>query len=420
MTRNNKLIILIIIFLSFWIKTANFESKFLKEKEYFVNNSTETTTTSETQCPSSNLIRTRYKCKNLKNEWVDCTRTNCCPGYNFFGGHCIQKGQDPCSLNFCEQRCSLLFQKIICTCWSGYKFNSERQKRGLKPVCVDIDECVENSTDCEQLCINEPGGFSCGCNDGFILSVDNKTCEKLKHFDREKPEISAANDEAVNATAAATPTAPNTTTTTTRCYASCDSLLLLQNKVKQLQERILSLETAMKLSNFYYSGQVADPIFEETKSRDQAFGSDLKFVAEGYASENEKSYPILDSFVRTDSGYCKCQRGPIGPPGPPGTRGQKGDAGEKGARGHKASAGNFDFLLFLLADIRHDIVLLQEKVFTGEIPAPKLDLQGLLRKHRLGKERNKIQKDGSWSLSIKGVSDEEIEDEASGWDQYED
>ena len=98
---------------------------------------------------------------------------------------------------------------------SESRFSPERQKRGVKPVCVDIDECVENSADCEQLCINEPGGFSCGCNDGFFLRGDNKTCEKLKDFDREKPEITGNNDAAA----------------ATRCYASCDSVVLLHDKV---------------------------------------------------------------------------------------------------------------------------------------------------------------------------------------------
>ena len=95
------------------------------------------------------------------------------------------------------------------------RFNPKRQKEGEKPVCVDIDECVENSTVCEQLCINEPGGYSCGCNDGFILKRDNKTCEKLKDFDPGKPEVIAPTDAAA----------------ATRCYASCDSVVLLHNKV---------------------------------------------------------------------------------------------------------------------------------------------------------------------------------------------
>ena len=55
-----------------------------------------------------------------------------------------------------------------------------------------------------------------------------------------------------------------------------------------------------------------------------------------------------------------------GPLGPSGATGEKGETGEKGSRGQKGAAGSFDFLLFLLADIRHDIVLLQEKVFNGE------------------------------------------------------
>lgn len=52
-----------------------------------------------------------------------------------------------------------------------------------------------------------------------------------------------------------------------------------------------------------------------------------------------------------------------GPVGPPGETGDKGDRGERGSRGPRGPAGSFDFLLLLLADVRHDIVLLQEKVF---------------------------------------------------------
>ena len=42
---------------------------------------------------------------------------------------------DPCSLQLCEQRCSVYLQKIVCTCFPGYRFNADKQKQGIKPVC---------------------------------------------------------------------------------------------------------------------------------------------------------------------------------------------------------------------------------------------------------------------------------------------
>jgi hypothetical protein len=48
---------------------------------------------------------------------------------------CIHKSVDPCSLQLCEQRCSVYLQKVVCTCFPGYRFNAEKQKQGLKPVC---------------------------------------------------------------------------------------------------------------------------------------------------------------------------------------------------------------------------------------------------------------------------------------------
>lgn len=54
-----------------------------------------------------------------------------------------------------------------------------------------------------------------------------------------------------------------------------------------------------------------------------------------------------------------------GPTGPPGREGQKGLQGEQGPRGAKGKPGSFDFLLLLMADIRHSIRHLQDKVFNG-------------------------------------------------------
>lgn len=35
--------------------------------------------------------------------------------------------------------------------------------------CEDIDECATGLAMCDQVCVNEPGGFRCECNDGYKL-----------------------------------------------------------------------------------------------------------------------------------------------------------------------------------------------------------------------------------------------------------
>ncbi|KAF2895030.1 hypothetical protein ILUMI_11145, partial [Ignelater luminosus] len=87
------------------------------------------------ECPSSNVITTRYKC-NIKGQWMDCTRKHCCNDYTFIAGRCVHKDQDPCSMSLCEQRCTLYLQRVICTCFDGYKFSPENQRQGIKPVCI--------------------------------------------------------------------------------------------------------------------------------------------------------------------------------------------------------------------------------------------------------------------------------------------
>ena len=40
-----------------------------------------------------------------------------------------------------------------------------------------MDECKDKENPaCDQLCTNEVGSFRCACNEGYYLSMDNRTC----------------------------------------------------------------------------------------------------------------------------------------------------------------------------------------------------------------------------------------------------
>ena len=41
---------------------------------------------------------------------------------------------------------------------------------------IDVDECSEGSHNCDQICTNTDGSFTCSCEPGFKLSTDRKSC----------------------------------------------------------------------------------------------------------------------------------------------------------------------------------------------------------------------------------------------------
>ena len=48
---------------------------------------------------------------------------------------------------------------------------------------MDNDECADGMNNCQQLCVNTPGGFRCDCNPGFQLNADQATCSGDTNFE---------------------------------------------------------------------------------------------------------------------------------------------------------------------------------------------------------------------------------------------
>jgi hypothetical protein len=83
---------------------------------------------------------------------------------------------------------------------------------------TDVDECKEGSLDCEHTCINTVGSYHCECQDGFSLRTDNHTCEPNQHTEAQDRLNQAA--------------------TRDRCFASCDTVTRLHDKLNSMQEKV--------------------------------------------------------------------------------------------------------------------------------------------------------------------------------------
>ncbi|KAM9480943.1 collagen and calcium-binding EGF domain-containing protein 1-like [Clarias gariepinus] len=318
------------------------------------------------ECPDNKIVTVEYPCVRAGGESGTCLRRKCCKGFRFVMGQCVPESVDVCAGSPCEQQCMDNFGRVVCTCYSGYRFDRERHRQHLHPYCLDVDECEEsNGTLCEHVCENTPGSFRCHCGPGYTLAGDQHSCVPAHKLSLPH---SAGKSE--------------TQMSTGSCSLTCQDIMNMRTSLQQLKHR---------LGHTHSTGQVISPDFANSsekphpgrvgKNHDCHTMSGPPGVPgppglpgpPGQKGEPGTIGTPGPQGPRGDMGPMGPQpdmahvkrgrRGPVGPPGAPGRDGLKGEKGSPGPRGPPGPPGSFDFLLLMVADIRHDITELQDKVF---------------------------------------------------------
>ncbi|KAM9124863.1 collagen and calcium-binding EGF domain-containing protein 1-like isoform 3-T3 [Pangshura tecta] len=266
-------------------------------------------------CPENKILTVEYSCTGAGGMPATCLRRKCCEGYRFVMGQCIPE---------------------------------------------NIDECVESGgAVCDQLCTNTPGSYRCHCQLGHYLASDGTTCLK------------ASNGTTV--------VKSETLMGTRSCSITCEEFTSMKQTVSQLRHKLLlpGLDNESGTSWMRINRKPADPSHHPPvlgppglpgppgdpgatgeKGSPGAVGPPGPPGPPGPRGYMGPMGPYPD-FAHIKIG----RRGPVGAPGAPGRNGQKGERGHPGPRGPPGPPGSFDFLLLMMADIRNDIIELQEKVF---------------------------------------------------------
>ncbi|XP_072517858.1 collagen and calcium-binding EGF domain-containing protein 1 isoform X1 [Salminus brasiliensis] len=304
-------------------------------------------------CSENHIATTKYPCVKATGEVTTCYRKKCCGGFKFVLGQCIPEDYDVCAGAPCEQQCTDHFGRVVCTCYSGYRYDRERHRNREKPYCLDIDECAsKNETVCSQICINTPGSYRCECEKGFYLEQDGRTCSKGER----EPLFEKSDNVMKEGT----------------CSATCEDFHQIKMTVFQLKQKITMLtgntevnkqmtNEKMLTSHSFLPGPQGQPGPPGSPGPKGSVGPKGSPGSPGPPGPRGQMGPIGPS---PDLSHIKQgRRGPMGPPGAPGRDGMKGERGAPGPSGPPGPPGSFDFLLLLMADIRNDIAELQSKVF---------------------------------------------------------
>ncbi|XP_017572675.2 collagen and calcium-binding EGF domain-containing protein 1-like [Pygocentrus nattereri] len=324
------------------------------------------------ECPDNKILTVEYPCTRAGGQTSTCLRRKCCKGFRFVMGQCIPESVDVCSGSPCEQQCTDNFGRVVCTCYHGYRFDRERHRQHVHPYCLDVDECEEsNGTVCEHLCENTPGSFRCHCSAGYTLTTDQRSCTPAHNISLAHSARSVAKSENQMSSGS--------------CSLTCQDIISMRSSLQQLKLRV---------GHAHSPGQVLSPGL--ANSSEKPLPGRVGKNSDGHAPAGPPGAPGPPGLPghpgppgqkgehgargqpgpqgpRGDMGPMGPQpdlehikrgrRGPVGPPGAHGRNGLKGERGAPGPRGPPGPPGSFDFLLLMMADIRHDIIELQQQVF---------------------------------------------------------
>ncbi|XP_053721714.1 collagen and calcium-binding EGF domain-containing protein 1-like isoform X2 [Synchiropus splendidus] len=236
---------------------------------------------------------------------------------------------------------------------------------------ADIDECEHPDTNmCDHECLNTAGSFLCRCHSGYMLAPDQRSCSPV-------PNLSSSGKS-------------DTLMSSGTCSFTCQDFMSMKNSLLQLklrlgstQNQVPNLDNSSNKPTLGRTGKGPDsPCLQGLPGPPGAPGVPGHPGEPGRRGDPGDRGPPGPRGQRGDMGPMgpepdlkhvkRGRRGPVGPPGAPGRDGLKGDRGAPGAQGSPGPPGSFDFLLLMMADIRNDIIELQEKVF-GERRGLSLD-----------------------------------------------
>ena len=75
----------------------------------------------------------------------------------------------------------VIIELRIFTLHNSYKFFANIYANTYSFKHLDINECVLGTSGCNQLCNNTVGSYTCSCNTGYTLDLNNLTCNGECH-----------------------------------------------------------------------------------------------------------------------------------------------------------------------------------------------------------------------------------------------
>uniref|UniRef100_A0A336K111 CSON005259 protein n=1 Tax=Culicoides sonorensis TaxID=179676 RepID=A0A336K111_CULSO len=143
------------------------------------------------------ICQRNYRCINTNGSYRCMPMINCPGGFmaNNDATQCVDidecaTGEASCGPN---QICKNKPGGYLCSCPPGHAINKDQRCEDINEcesykdtVCEDIDECREIPGLCHQRCINYWGSYRCGCEPGFKLNENNRTCDDINECEVHK------------------------------------------------------------------------------------------------------------------------------------------------------------------------------------------------------------------------------------------